>query len=129
MCFRCRLASHHPVKCAEFQKIPIEDRQPEDWAVLKTGRQMRWKRCPHCQALVERSIGWNFMTVSQPDSYASQPTRRPNLRLHASRCHASRFAPKSHLPLPQRKWVAARFRRPATCCSRHSRAVPNEGLW
>ncbi|ORZ41379.1 hypothetical protein BCR44DRAFT_1422698 [Catenaria anguillulae PL171] len=61
-CLRCRLPSHKPMTCTEYAALPEEAKHhPEDFAVLRMGHVLQWKRCPGCAALVDRKDGCNFI--------------------------------------------------------------------
>ncbi|KNE58278.1 hypothetical protein AMAG_05088 [Allomyces macrogynus ATCC 38327] len=60
-CFRCRVADHYPLSCAQYRALPAHERDPEDVALHRLAEQNQWKRCPLCRAVVERKVGCNYM--------------------------------------------------------------------
>ncbi|KAJ3369205.1 hypothetical protein GGF31_005487 [Allomyces arbusculus] len=60
-CFRCRVADHYPLACAQYQALPAHEHEPEDVALHRLAEQNLWKRCPLCRAVVERNFGCNYM--------------------------------------------------------------------
>ncbi|KAG2454886.1 hypothetical protein HYH02_000717 [Chlamydomonas schloesseri] len=61
-CVRCRIPGWHKgYTCAQFQALPAHLRSAEDAAMLVLSSQHRWKQCPQCQLMVDRSEGCNHM--------------------------------------------------------------------
>lgn len=52
---------HQGYTCAQFQALPPHQRTAEDAAVLQLSASQRWKPCPGCRHVVERSEGCNHM--------------------------------------------------------------------
>ncbi|KAG2440131.1 hypothetical protein HXX76_004244 [Chlamydomonas incerta] len=61
-CVRCRIPGWHKgYTCTQFQALPAHMRSAEDAAMLVLSAQHRWRQCPQCQLMVERSEGCNHM--------------------------------------------------------------------
>jgi hypothetical protein len=48
--------------CAKFKALPAHLRSADDAAVLRLSQLQRWKACPGCKHMVERTSGCNRMT-------------------------------------------------------------------
>jgi len=62
MCKDCKLIWHERFTCAEFKAIPVSERAPEDLVFAALALKQKWRRCPKCGAMVERTEGCNHMT-------------------------------------------------------------------
>ncbi|KAA1473977.1 hypothetical protein DENSPDRAFT_840520 [Dentipellis sp. KUC8613] len=62
LCVPCRALWHDEMTCEEYQKIPIEDRSPDDLLTLQTIKAENWRRCPKCSYIIELSMGCNHVT-------------------------------------------------------------------
>ncbi|KAK9804884.1 hypothetical protein WJX72_010088 [[Myrmecia] bisecta] len=58
MCASCRAAWHTGLTCEEFRRRP----SPEERAFLALVHSSRWKACPKCKRVIQRSAGCNHMT-------------------------------------------------------------------
>ena len=47
--------------CSAFQALPAHLRSADDAAMLKLSSEQRWKKCPACHNVVERSEGCNHI--------------------------------------------------------------------
>ncbi|KAG6916428.1 hypothetical protein DXG01_006832 [Tephrocybe rancida] len=50
------------VERAGTQALPLDERSPEDRAVLDLAKAQHWRRCPNCSVIVEHVFGCNHMT-------------------------------------------------------------------
>eukprot|EP00877_Chromochloris_zofingiensis_P007423 jgi/Chrzof1/2934/Cz12g05010.t1 len=60
-CIGCKAPWHAGLTCAEYQKLPVQHKTPEDMAVFQLSENMQWKRCPNCKFMIERIMGCNYM--------------------------------------------------------------------
>jgi hypothetical protein len=60
-CTSCAVTFHYGYTCAEFKKLPIEQRKPEDASVHRLAKQNKWRPCPSCNAIVELKQGCNHI--------------------------------------------------------------------
>jgi hypothetical protein len=42
--------------CDDFQKLPVNERNPEDLLFLEMAQKEKWRRCPKCSAMVELKV-------------------------------------------------------------------------
>jgi hypothetical protein len=61
-CVSCRVKWHEALTCRQFQKLPLEQRYPDDAEFMKLSKRCRWQRCPSCHAMIDRVDGCNHMT-------------------------------------------------------------------
>ena len=61
ICKSCKVGSHAPMTCQQFQKLPIKDRNPEDLLFYRIVEEKRWGHCPACKMVIERKDGCNYM--------------------------------------------------------------------
>ena len=61
ICVTCRVASHAPMTCEQFQSLPLADRKPEDIALFRIAKEKNWVTCPKCSIVVEKKDGCNFV--------------------------------------------------------------------
>jgi len=62
VCKDCKSVWHGNFTCEEYKAIPVSERAPEDLVFAKLAKKKKWKRCPKCGAMVERTEGCNNMT-------------------------------------------------------------------
>ncbi|KAG9003812.1 hypothetical protein FRB93_010828 [Tulasnella sp. JGI-2019a] len=62
LCVPCRTTWHENLTCDEYQQLPVDERMPEDRAVLELARVERWRRCPSCHVIVELTQGCHHIT-------------------------------------------------------------------
>ncbi|CAG8434130.1 4738_t:CDS:10 [Ambispora gerdemannii] len=48
--------------CEQYQALPIDERNPEDQAILLMAENKNWRRCPSCRTIVELYTGCNHIT-------------------------------------------------------------------
>jgi len=53
---------HDKFTCEELKAIPVSERAPEDLVFAELAKKQKWKRCPKCGTMVERTEGCNHMT-------------------------------------------------------------------
>lgn len=56
LCKNCRV-SHSPLTCAEYEALPLYERNPEDIALFDTAKRSAYARCNRCNAFVEKIDG------------------------------------------------------------------------
>ncbi|KAM0847208.1 hypothetical protein ACQ4PT_055165 [Festuca glaucescens] len=61
-CARCSVPWHAGVGCAEYEQLAVGDRGKEDLAVMEMAKGEKWKRCPQCMFLVQKSDGCVHIT-------------------------------------------------------------------
>ncbi|GAB4823734.1 hypothetical protein N2152v2_010780 [Parachlorella kessleri] len=79
LCAACRVPWHAGLSCQQFKELPDNMRGEDDRAFLSLAGKKKWRQCPRCKCMVERSSGCNAM------------------RCRCGRCHATR----GHMPLGQ----------------------------
>lgn len=47
--------------CAQFQELPPEQRTKDDAALFHLSNKNKWRQCPSCKNMVERSDGCNYI--------------------------------------------------------------------
>ena len=62
VCYKCKSRNHDPLTCEAYQKIPMADRKPEDFALFKMIGEKKWSCCPSCKIVVEKTVGCNHIT-------------------------------------------------------------------
>ncbi|KAF3455109.1 hypothetical protein FNV43_RR05557 [Rhamnella rubrinervis] len=48
-CKRCKSAWHKGIVCSEFQKLSNDEREKEDFLLVKLAQKSKWQRCPNCR--------------------------------------------------------------------------------
>ncbi|KAG2126580.1 hypothetical protein DEU56DRAFT_742828, partial [Suillus clintonianus] len=69
ICTSCHEDGHDGMSCADYKRtgrVAEEERQTEAWLAAQGGRV---KKCPTCQALIEKVDGCNHMTCTQCKSH------------------------------------------------------------
>ncbi|KAG1669196.1 hypothetical protein FOA52_001447 [Chlamydomonas sp. UWO 241] len=62
LCASCLIPGwHEGFSCEAFQALPPHQRSADDAALLRLSDVLRWKQCPSCSHVVERSEGCNHM--------------------------------------------------------------------
>lgn len=61
-CARCGVTWHAGVGCAEYEQLAVGDRGKEDLVVMEMAMGEKWKRCPQCKFLVQKSDGCLHIT-------------------------------------------------------------------
>ncbi|XVF87014.1 hypothetical protein PTKIN_Ptkin18bG0086400 [Pterospermum kingtungense] len=61
-CAQCHVPWHDGISCEEFQKLNEDERGTEDLMVRKLAIENKWRRCPSCHMMVERTEGCLHMT-------------------------------------------------------------------
>ncbi|KAG8852483.1 hypothetical protein FRB96_008671 [Tulasnella sp. 330] len=61
MCFQCRSSWHSGLTCEEFKSA--KDTSPENRMVYELAKANKWRRCPSCKMIVERSQDAELSTV------------------------------------------------------------------
>ena len=61
VCAACCVLWHGGLTCAEYQALPQDMRGEGDQALMALAASRRWKACPSCRNMVERSAGCNAM--------------------------------------------------------------------
>ena len=51
-------------RCTQYKALPESDRGALDLQLFELARQNFWKRCPGCQAMVQRISGCFYMSCS-----------------------------------------------------------------
>ncbi|KAI3852330.1 hypothetical protein MKW92_007513 [Papaver armeniacum] len=68
-CAQCKVPWHAGIKCADFQKLNVDEREREDILLMKTAKKNKWQRCPKCNFYVERSSGCLLMKCRCGDAF------------------------------------------------------------
>ncbi|XVE51760.1 hypothetical protein DITRI_Ditri02bG0066600 [Diplodiscus trichospermus] len=61
-CAQCHVPWHPGISCEEYQKLNEDERESEDLMVRNLAKENKWRRCPSCRFLVERTEGCLHMT-------------------------------------------------------------------
>ncbi|CAM0958709.1 unnamed protein product [Alopecurus aequalis] len=61
-CARCGVPWHAGFGCADYEQLSAGDRGKEDLAVMEMAMGEKWKRCPQCKFLVQKSEGCLHIT-------------------------------------------------------------------
>ncbi|KAE7999763.1 hypothetical protein FH972_004164 [Carpinus fangiana] len=61
-CAKCQVPWHPGVECEEFQILNESEKGRDDLMLRELAPEKKWKRCPNCQYLVERTEGCLHMT-------------------------------------------------------------------
>ncbi|XP_021294411.1 probable E3 ubiquitin-protein ligase RNF144A-B [Herrania umbratica] len=61
-CAQCHVPWHPGIDCEEYQKLAEDERGREDLMVRKLVKENKWRRCPSCHIIVERTEGCPHMT-------------------------------------------------------------------
>ncbi|KAK4705859.1 hypothetical protein P7C70_g352, partial [Phenoliferia sp. Uapishka_3] len=64
MCVECKTQWHNGYNCVQFQALPAESRDPEDFGLLELAKAEGWRRCPACKTVVELESGCYHMTCT-----------------------------------------------------------------
>lgn len=56
-CAECKAAWHKGIDCLEFQKLNKDEREKEDFVLVKLAQKRKWQRCPTCNFFVARTQG------------------------------------------------------------------------
>ncbi|KXZ48570.1 hypothetical protein GPECTOR_26g473 [Gonium pectorale] len=48
--------------CAEYQRLPADERAPDTAALLRLAAERGWRRCPRCRVVIEKVGGCSHMT-------------------------------------------------------------------
>jgi E3 ubiquitin-protein ligase RNF144 len=70
-CARCGVPWHAGLSCAEYEQLAVGDRGKEDLAVMEMAKGEKWKRCPQCMFLVQKSEGCVHITCRWDTYYFS----------------------------------------------------------
>jgi hypothetical protein len=62
---------HAGLSCAEYEQLAVGDRGKEDLAVMEMAKGEKWKRCPQCMFLVQKSEGCVHITCRWDTNYFS----------------------------------------------------------
>ncbi|GAA5840242.1 hypothetical protein JCM5353_007838 [Sporobolomyces roseus] len=62
ICVDCGVVWHSGYTCDQFQSLPVDEREPEDFALFALARDQKWRRCPGCQVMLGRTHGCNHMS-------------------------------------------------------------------
>ena len=61
MCLSCRCYYHDNMSCEAYQKLPLSERAAEDVSLHRLASDQHWRRCPNCNAFVEKRDGCNHV--------------------------------------------------------------------
>lgn len=61
-CVECQVPWHADLSCAEYQKLPPDERDAEDAKVFQLAKNQNWKRCKKCKHFIELNTGCFHMT-------------------------------------------------------------------
>ncbi|KAG9412456.1 hypothetical protein AC1031_015365 [Aphanomyces cochlioides] len=61
ICLRCQVQWHDGLDCDQYKRMIAAGGDSDEAQLHKLKEQHKWKQCPKCNILVERSIGCNFM--------------------------------------------------------------------
>ncbi|XVE88528.1 hypothetical protein DITRI_Ditri19aG0076500 [Diplodiscus trichospermus] len=61
-CAQCLVSWHPGVNCEEYQKLNEDERGRDDLLVRSLAKENKWRRCPSCCIIVERTEGCLHMT-------------------------------------------------------------------
>nr|XP_043611828.1 probable E3 ubiquitin-protein ligase ARI9 [Erigeron canadensis] len=56
-CAQCRVAWHCGLDCNEYMSLNENERDPSDLMLMDLAKSNKWKRCPNCNYIVERTSG------------------------------------------------------------------------
>jgi E3 ubiquitin-protein ligase RNF144 len=70
-CAQCGVPWHAGLSCAEYEQLAVGDRGKEDLAVMEMAKGEKWKRCPQCMFLVQKSEGCVHITCRWDTYYFS----------------------------------------------------------
>ena len=56
-CAQCHVSWHPGISCEEYQKLNEDERGREDLMVRNFAKENKWRRCPKCHIIVERTQG------------------------------------------------------------------------
>ena len=103
LCIACKSLEHSPLTCVQFQALPENDRQQNDLKLYELAGAKKWRRCPRCQAVVEREMGCNHMTCrcSAQFCYACGSTYRQIGHVWIKDCECKLF----ELPKETIEWL------------------------
>ena len=62
MCCACKSAWHEGLSCAQYQRLPVHMRSPEDAALVRMAGEQGWRPCPACSHVIEKNAdGCSFV--------------------------------------------------------------------
>ncbi|XWS16087.1 hypothetical protein CRYUN_Cryun34aG0055600 [Craigia yunnanensis] len=61
-CAQCHVSWHPGISCEEYQKLNEDERGREDLMMRNLAKENKWRRCPSCHIIVERTEGCLHMT-------------------------------------------------------------------
>ncbi|KAI3737776.1 hypothetical protein L2E82_27788 [Cichorium intybus] len=61
-CAQCKVAWHSGMKCREFKRLKMNERNPEDIMLMQLAKNKKWRRCPSCKFYDEKrgGVGMSF---------------------------------------------------------------------
>nr|GLL29053.1 uncharacterized protein LOC109165768 isoform X1 [Ipomoea trifida] len=62
ICVDCRVPWHSSMTCEEYQNLPHEERDVGDVTLHRLAQNKRWRRCLHCQRMIELTHGCYHIT-------------------------------------------------------------------
>ncbi|RQM27374.1 hypothetical protein B5M09_006475 [Aphanomyces astaci] len=72
LCLRCQVAWHDGLECDQYKRMVAAGGDSDEAQLHQLKEKFKWKQCPKCNVLVERSIGCNYMRCNcgEPFCYA-----------------------------------------------------------
>ncbi|GMI91703.1 hypothetical protein like AT3G14250 [Hibiscus trionum] len=61
-CAQCKVPWHPGISCEEYQKLGEGERGRDDLMVRNLAKEKKWRNCPSCRFMVERTEGCPHMT-------------------------------------------------------------------
>ncbi|XP_028772028.1 probable E3 ubiquitin-protein ligase RNF217 isoform X1 [Neltuma alba] len=61
-CAKCDVPWHPGVDCEEFQGMDENEKERQDLIVRELAKEKKWKRCPNCKFIVEKTEGCMHIT-------------------------------------------------------------------
>ncbi|RHY22811.1 hypothetical protein DYB28_012460 [Aphanomyces astaci] len=61
LCLRCQVAWHDGLECDQYKRMVAAGGDSDEAQLHQLKEKFKWKQCPKCNVLVERSIGCNYM--------------------------------------------------------------------
>ncbi|XVF27173.1 hypothetical protein REPUB_Repub14bG0083800 [Reevesia pubescens] len=61
-CAQCHVSWHPGISCDEYQKLNEDEKGREDIMMKNLVKENKWRRCPSCRIIVERTEGCLHMT-------------------------------------------------------------------
>ncbi|XP_019170235.1 PREDICTED: uncharacterized protein LOC109165768 isoform X2 [Ipomoea nil] len=62
ICVDCRVPWHSSMTCEEYQNLPHDERDVGDVTLHRLAQNKRWRRCLHCQRMIELTHGCYHIT-------------------------------------------------------------------